>query len=94
METLNIVMHAGKDAYHFARAKDEFDEKDHLLAIAAELYKTEKYPNYPTAMAAAVGIYDYHSGLLIGELINRSARMSLQLERKVASEKVLHEQVV
>lgn len=78
MKQLNIVMHAGKDAYHFEKARTKFSEKDHLSAIAEEMYQTGKYSSYTAAMSAATGVYDYQIGLAEGNLINRAARMALR----------------
>jgi hypothetical protein len=74
---LNIVFHAGKDVYHFAIAEQRYSEREHLNAIADEMFKTGKYPNYSAAMAAATGVYDYCKGLSEGNLINRQARLAL-----------------
>lgn len=75
---VNIVYHAGLDAYHFVKTRDEVSEKDHLNAIADQMYATGKYPTYTAAMAAATGVYDYQVALTEGHLINRAARHALQ----------------
>lgn len=75
---VNIVFHAGLDAYHFRKAREEFSEKDHLNAIADQLYAAGKYPTYSAAMAAATGVYDYSVALEEGHLIHRAARHSLE----------------
>lgn len=74
---LNIVFHAGKDAYHFSIAQRKYPEREHLNAIADEMFKTGKYPTYSAAMAAATGAYDYCKGLSKGALINRQAHVKL-----------------
>lgn len=75
---ISIVFHAGKDAWHFERARAQVPEKEHLAAIADEMYRTGKYNSYSAAMAAATGVYDYQVSLGEGHLINRAARQALR----------------